>query len=395
MTATTLACACLLLFSLSLGACITAAPKPAMVHAGPATRSALPALALPALAGGCAGASRELDRLRIDGRTQRSAGGGARFAWSGTAFTFHFRSTELQVELEDSGRNYFEVELDGVVLPAKLAAFSGAYCYTLARDLPAGEHRLTLTRITEAFLGESELRSIALGPSGEWLLPEPAPERRLEVIGDSITAAYGVLGADRACHFSAATENQRLSYAALLASALRAQLSSVAWSGKGVFSNRGSQQDTIPMPPLWERTLPERADSRWPFASWQPGAVVIALGTNDFAAENPDKTPFAAAYLAFVNRVREVYPRAALFCALSPLLSDAWPPGARSRSLAKVDLEHAVAFRNTHGDARVFFVEHAATPESEGYGCDWHPSRRTHERMAGELREAFAKNLGW
>jgi len=318
-----------------------------------------------------------------------------RFAWPGVALGFHFRGSEFQIELDDSGHNWFGVSVDGVAVPGKLRAFVGHRCYALAQKLASGEHRLTITRLTEPMLGETAFVTANAGPGGEMLAPDPKPTRRLEVIGDSITAAYGVEGKDRTCHFSSETENESLSYAALLARHFAADVSVVAWSGKGVFSNRGSTTDTIPMPVLWERTLPNRDDSHWDFSSWQPDGVVIDLGTNDFAHENPDKSPFSAAYRGFLSRLRAVYPKAALFCALGPGLSDEWPPGENARSTARAGIEQAIAALKAGGDGRVFLVEHALETDAEGWGCDWHPSRATHQRMAEELTAPIAKNLGW
>jgi lysophospholipase L1-like esterase len=331
----------------------------------------------------------------VSGRSESPTAEGLRFAWPSTALSFHFRGSEFQIELEDSGKNWFGVTIDGVDVAEKLSAYSGRRCYELASRLTPGEHRLTITRLTEAMLGESALIAANAGESGELLGPEAKPARRLEVIGDSITAAYGVEGENRYCHFSSETENVSLSYAAILARKFGAELSVVAWSGKGVFSNRGSTSDTVPMPVLWERTLPAREDSHWDFSRFSPDAVVIDLGTNDFAAENPDKAPFAEAYRAFLFRVRAVYPKAAIFCALSPLLSDQWPPNAHARSLARTGIQAAIAAGKGRADGRVFYVEHALPSDAEGWGCDWHPSRATQARMADELAASVAKNLGW
>src|SRR6201999_3940760 len=106
-------------------------------------------------------------------------------------------------------------EIDGARVPGKLIAYVGPRCYAVAQHLPSGEHRVTVTRATEASLGETSLISASAGQVGELLGSEPGPARRVEIIGDSITAAYGVDGKDRSCHFSADTENATLSYAAL------------------------------------------------------------------------------------------------------------------------------------------------------------------------------------
>jgi lysophospholipase L1-like esterase len=340
------------------------------------------------------GSKFDFSRVSVAGRSELSEAG-LRFAWSGTALDFHFRGSEFQIELADSGQNWFGVTLDGVERPGKLSAFAGQHCYALADRLAPGEHRLRLTRLTEAAQGESLFLLASAGKSGEILAPVARPARRMEVIGDSITAAYGVEGKDPYCHFSAATENQSLSYAALLARRFDAELSTIAWSGKGVFSNRGNASDRTPLPVLWERTLPMREDSRWDFSAWLPDAVVIDLGTNDFAPQNRDKSPFPSAYRAFLVRVRAVYPKAALFCALSPMLSDRPPPGEQARTSARAGIQAAVAALKSYGDARVFYVEHALPTDAEGWGCDWHPSRVTQARMAAELAVVLAKNLGW
>ncbi len=344
----------------------------------------------------CPGASAPFDfsRVRASGRVERT-NEGLTFAWSGTSFDFRFRGTELALELEDAGHNWFGVEIDGVRAPGKLKAYVGSRCYELARQLASGEHRIKVTRLTEASLGESTLISAVAGEGGELLGSEPGPTRRVEIIGDSITAAYGVEGKDKTCHFSSDTENASLSYAALFAKREHAEVRMIAWSGKGVFSNRGSTTDTVPMPPLWERTLPAREDSHWDFSSWQPDAVVVNLGANDFAPENKDKTPFGAAYLALLSRVRQVYPNAVIFCALSPGLNDDWPPNEHARTRAREAIQAAIARFSSSQSGRAVFFEHAVETEAEGWGCDWHPSRAAHARFANELAAAFAKNLSW
>jgi lysophospholipase L1-like esterase len=397
-----LACLLLVVSSLEL-ACIApkrvplAGPAAAPVQGAATAAAAPPAAEFPLLGdhcGGSTGTPFDFSRVHVAGRSAVTDGE-LRFAWPGTALSFHFRGSELRVELDDSGRNWFGVSLDGVDLPGKFSTYGGHRCYGLAQNLDPGEHRVTLTRLTEAMLGESAFVTANAGESGQILAPDVPPQRRVEVIGDSITAAYGVEGKNRDCHFSSDTENEMLSYAALLARHFQAELTTVAWSGKGVFSNRGSTSDTTPMPPLWERTLPSRDDSRWNFSSWTPDAVVIDLGTNDFAPEVADKSPFAEAYRAFLFRVRAAYPKAALFCALSPLLSDQWPAGAHARTTARAGIHAAIAAAQARGDARVFYVEHQLTTDAEGWGCDWHPSRVTQARMASELTAPLAKNLGW
>jgi lysophospholipase L1-like esterase len=169
----------------------------------------------------------------------------------------------------------------------------------------------------------------------------------------------------------------------------------VAWSGKGVFSNAGSTTDTIPMPPLWERSLPARDDSRWDFALLEPDVVIVNLGANDFSPNNLDQAPFTAAYRAFIEKVRDTYPGAALFCALGPSLSDLWPQGTMTLTRARTAIQATVDALGAAGDSRIFFLEFPLITASEGYGCDYHPSLATHARMAEQLESVLRSELGW
>jgi lysophospholipase L1-like esterase len=328
------------------------------------------------------------------GRFDHAHFSGARFAWPGSSVSARFSGTGIAVDLEDSGNNHFLVLVDGEPLEDKLVPGAGRKTLPLAMGLAAGDHDVTLYKLTEPLVGETEFHGFEV--EGGELLPYFAPPgRTIEIIGDSISAGYGNEGTAPECPFSPATENHYLTYGALAARALGAELVTVAWSGKGVFSNAGSATDVIPMPPLWERTLPARDDSRWDFSLIEPDVVVVNLGTNDFSPNNLDQAPFADAYRAFVDKVRDTYPGAALFCVLGPSLSDFWPEGATTLTRAREAIRGTVDSLTSAGDSRVFFLEFPLITSSEGFGCDYHPTLATHARMAEQLEEAIASELGW
>ena len=110
---------------------------------------------------------------------------------------------------------------------------------------------------------------------GELLAPPPVT-RRMEVIGDSITAGYGNEGV-APCGFSAETENHYLTYASVAARTVGAELHTIAWSGKGMVYNFGD--DTFqPLPELYDRTIASE-DAGWSF-EWQPDVVAVNLRAN-------------------------------------------------------------------------------------------------------------------
>ena len=158
-------------------------------------------------------------------------------------------------------------------------------------------------RRTEAFEGETTFRGFDFGSGGALLAPPPAPDRRLEVIGDSISAGYGVEGADQYCSFTAATENHEKTYEAVAANKVGADLVTVAWSGIGMLRDYSGDTSNN-MPARYDLTLPLSAGSSWDFSRYVPGAVVINLGTNDFAQGDPGQA-FVTAYAGFVQHLRD------------------------------------------------------------------------------------------
>jgi hypothetical protein len=176
--------------------------------------------------------------------------------------------------------------------------------------------------------------------------------------------------------------------AALTAGALDAEAVAVAWSGRGVVRNYADEPGE-PMPVLYERTLPARAESRWDFSQWRADAVVVNLGTNDFSlGRSPPREDFVSAYATLLRRIGAVYPGAPVFCMIGPMLV-----GEQLES-ARAYVDEALA-RLRHEGARPQLVEVTPQTAADGYGCDWHPSAKTHRRMAAELTPVIRSAMSW
>lgn len=323
--------------------------------------------------------------VRFVGRVDRSDAAGERFAWSGSGLVAAFEGTQVSVSLNDASENQFTVVLDGQVLP-KLAAQSGSHDYLLADALAPGAHVLELYRRTEASFGVTQILGLDFGADGRLLAPPAAPGRLIEIVGDSITCGYGNEGPDTSCGFSADTENHYLTYGALAARELDADVSTVAWSGKGVIYNYGDDR-ADPLPALYDRTLPGDAASVYDFAQ-VPDAVVINLGTNDFSTDgDPSPEDFQGAYRNLLLHIRDKYPDAFLLCTVGPLLT------GDDLTAARADIDAAIATLQSQGDLRVKSWE--MNISNDAPGCDWHPSLATHEAMATALVSELRANLGW
>lgn len=319
--------------------------------------------------------------IHLIGRFERSDPARPAFDWSGSAIAARFDGGEIAVTLEDSGSNIFAVTIDGQPRP-DLVTRPGIETYPLASGLGAGPHDLRLTRRTEASFGVNRLIDL----SGATLIATPPEtDRLIELVGDSITCGYGVLGDGPTCAFSPETESEPDAYGALTAAALGAHHSAIAWSGKGMLRNYGGDPiDT--MPELYPRTLAGDPNSAWTAAS-PPAVVVIHLGTNDFAQGDPGPE-FVDRYDAFVVAVRTRYPDATLLAALSPMLSGA------ARLRAADYLDEVIARAAARGDGKVETIEFAEQVLEE-LGCDYHPGRLTHQQMAATLTARIRAITGW
>jgi lysophospholipase L1-like esterase len=242
-------------------------------------------------------------------------------------------------------------------------------------------------------VGDAQLLGFTLD-AGASTLPVAALSRRIEFIGDSITAGFGVDGPDAKCGFSAETENYSHSYAAATAQALGAEQSAISASGVGVYRNWGATTLNTAAD-LYERALPTQVSSRWSFGLWKPDVVVINLGTSDFTSGDPGSTPFLTAYRALVARVRKNNPSALIVIALGPMLSDLWPVGAQALTQARARLTALVAGFNAAGDPQVRLIEFPNQDGAPSFGCRYHPSAATHRQLADQLARFLRQQLGW
>lgn len=389
------------------------------------------------------------------------------FDWSGNSISFRFENTsQITVKLKLTGQvpqdQLFEFIVDGKPSVRQITVkkdTKGAYTnepepnYVIT-NLNTGPHEVVIWKNTEAQKGSVFFQGVDLGPGGRFL-PSTRRARKMEVIGDSIICGYGNEGKNATCPFEIvirktinaqnklidvtipSTENQWLSFTSQAARRLDADVTTICWSGKGVYLNYKEAYRVDPtgalvpdvdakttIPDLWEkRTVATDSTGReWDFAKEKPEdkpqVVFISLGTNDFSRdekpehpEDPSKLPgdnqpdgdmliaeeyekFKQAYLAFVGKVREKRPDAHIFLATPPMLTDQFPlENARSRLRAALD--YIVAERTKAGDTKVYAMNLVEMGFRYGLGCDYHPNLEVHQIMADQLVGAVRSKTCW
>ncbi len=343
--------------------------------------------------------------VRLTGRVDLHDAKRPQFAYPGSVVELAFEGAGLNVLLLDHGSsdpkksNHYQVLIDGKE-GKEFALTSGEMEYELAGGLGAGAHHVALYRLTEASVGKTELVGLRVfGKNAKLLDLPPRPSKRLEIVGDSITCGYGNEATiepppkgNPTSGFTAENENHYLSYGAIAARELGAELHTECVSGIGISRDYGGKT-TDQMPDLFLRTFPYDPEPRWTFDKYIPDAVIVNLGTNDFGKGVPDQVTFTAAYEGFVAALREAYPHAHLATITGPMVSDAWPAGEQRLSKLNAWVSGVVERRRQGGDHNVSFL--ALTPQSPPFGEDWHPTVKTHRKMAGELTAHLKSAIAW
>ena len=236
------------------------------------------------------------------------------------------------------------------------------------------------------------------------LLAPPAPKnRKIQIIGDSITCGYGVEGSASDLLHDTAVENPTKSYSVKTARALDADFEIVAWNGKGVISayiGEGDQaDDSWLVPMLYEYTdagccqqffhEPPSMWEKWDHTRFEPDLITVYLGTNDasYTKNYPErKKAFSLVYQGFLRNIHAKHPQAKILCML----------GTMDQTLCST-VQHAVKeFSKANEDVSIKYLQLPLQDEENyGIGTFWHPTEATHEKTAQLVIAAAKKLMGW
>jgi len=324
------------------------------------------------------------------------------FEWSASTIRTRFQGSKISMHMEllKGVADYYAVEVDGQLHGTVMVPWIGVHEVVLADKLdPTQDHEVAIVKRTEATVTTAKFYGFDIGPEQRWLEPPPVKLRRIEVIGDSITCAYGAeCPPTTQAGFSAETEDAYGSYASVAAREVGAEVGIVAWSGRGLVQNSdGSREGTLPK--LLIMVLPSYdPELRFIYRDnprARADAVAVNLLTNDaFPDPQDDDDKIRKHYTKFVTRLKGLYQDPHVFLCLGPMLNNSWPPGRpgvldRMRSIIQ-----AVA---DSFDDTVIFVEFPPQVDMPDYppGCNQHPGAKMHQHMGHQLAEAMKTAMHW
>eukprot|EP01091_Cochliopodium_minus_P003101 TRINITY_DN12938_c0_g1_i1.p1 TRINITY_DN12938_c0_g1~~TRINITY_DN12938_c0_g1_i1.p1 ORF type:complete len:479 (-),score=65.94 TRINITY_DN12938_c0_g1_i1:51-1454(-) len=308
------------------------------------------------------------------------------FDWSNTQINVTFSDvTSISVMIND-GVNSFNAFLDGNLVTI-INTTKTQIVYTISTNLASGAHNLLLTRRSEALYGETTFLGIKTNNQAKILSHKfkRSSGRRIEFIGDSVTCGYGILG-NPPCDGSVSLQDDSLTYGPIIAEKLDAEIHVECYTGKGIVRNKGDKNVTSsdPFPVYWNRTLAEFPKPVWDATTWVPQAVVINLGTNDYATDpQPPLAVFSEAYQNFIDSIKTAYNSSSItfFLACGPMISY---PCETIRNLSQ------------SYPSGVYYIEINQTIlNSTTTGCEGHPNVKGHQSMVSLTLPLVQNIMGW
>ena len=327
------------------------------------------------------------------GVSARVAVKGASFVTANITTTSKVRGTRLKVYTSDQGFGlYPEVQLWVSPLQTEHVIF--------LRNKPrADEQRVvTLENIVPPQYQTGITTIVSFTSDGVFVqAPSPRAHRRIEFVGDSITAATNVVRPEGApgCGDGGYQSDWSQTYEGLLCHYFDADCSTIAVGGKCVMRECGGLQ----MPDYYLSQFYADAPAlTHNFSSgWAPDAVFVDLGTNDMRViqRMGDKGAqlFVAETVAFLTNITNRYRSRDIqfFLNAGPMENTTMPLTLSAIAQAKqkglkatfVDMTTACVSARQHGN-------------SDGCdGCAGHPGVEGHRGMFEAARPVMASVMGW
>lgn len=312
-----------------------------------------------------------------------------------SAVSFIMTGDKLEAAMISNGNIFKEkqqcwigVLIDGE-LTNRFQLEAGENTYTIYDGEMLEEAEISIVRLTENPMATSGILNITA--HAKKIAPIPGKRLTIEFVGDSITCGYGNEAESSSDGYNSAQQNGLETYGYYTAQALGADYSLVCYSGIGIISDcttrTGVKENYLLMPELYDnRDINfELRRGIEPYSEWKfhggSNIVIINLGTNDYTytGKNEDlQEEFRDGYYKFIEQVRKSNPEAEIICTLGIMGSELYP-----------QIEEAVRmYVKDTGDENVHAFEFDYQDgENDGFGGDYHPSIKTHQKAAEKLTE--------
>jgi lysophospholipase L1-like esterase len=330
-------------------------------------------------------------RIQLIGRTAPAPDGSVRLGFPGSGFVFRSRGSSAILNIAaDSSTSALTVVVDNGVPTLHLLKNGENHVLLIQDGASSSPHVVRVFKRTETGQGLVRLENIQLTGEDTLLDPPVLAQRKLLFVGDSVTCGAGVDRNDRCVEDPFLPANNAYdAFGMVLGRRLDAQATLVCYGGRGVTRDwRGLTfaDGVLNGPDFIDLAIPAddpKLRSAWDPKSWQPDAVVIAFGTNDFNLQSTkplDAKQFVTTYSSLLKRLLEEYPTATLFATEGPIVTNPLLPQYLQQAVDEVKSPR---------------ILHLASKHYPGNGCDGHPTRDQQRQIADDLESALRAKLQW
>lgn len=314
-------------------------------------------------------AASETEYLKIYGRTVYDKG--LCISWSNSGVELNFKGNRLEFHFED-----YQSEQ-----PVYVKAYTekGEQRFGLHGIMPKvilefdadKKHTVKLLRISE---GDAllVLRSIkAFGKNPEFLNPPLEKKLKLEFLGDSITAGFGVVSsADQDAYYTY-EQDSTVAYAYLTGQLLDAEIRTEAISGQGMYRNCNGEVG-VQFKRIFDMAV--RTQDGYDHSQWMPDVMILNCGTNDVSGGTDEATMYREADF-LLNKVRSAYPKTKII----------WTYGLMNDKYHNT-FKRLVSSKNIGGDKNIYYLPLALiSAKKNEIGAIGHPNVNASERAAKKL----------
>jgi hypothetical protein len=226
---------------------------------------------------------------------------------------------------------------------------------------------------------------------GSLIDPPPELQRKLVIVGDSITCGFGAggSGTNNCPNPNIYSEDNSVTYGNLLCKNFSASCSIISFSGKGIYVNSPTAGTSETLPSYYRQTLvvdQYKFDYKFTIVS----AVIINLGTNDYGHNHDTgkawETNFTNTYIDFMKNLTiwHQYPSLPIFCASGPLTQKPLPA-----------IQSAIDQFNAMGGNAHFLDQNISKIGEVVDGCNGHPSGENHYAMFNMAQPVIASVMNW
>ncbi len=344
-----------------------------------------------------------LQHCKVIGRQYYEENKGVNFEWTASNITLggYMKGDVIVTINYDSGEELDETAVDVFIdgntdNPYYMHLYMGVNTYTVATDLEPGYHTVQIMKNNESIMGAFYMEAIEFTGTP---MPVADSARKIEFLGDSITAGCGVLLSNDSdwYHYNYHT------YASVASRELGADYYCVSNSGWGFARNLKNPYTINRVYDL----ATDRRDIKYTYDfSWKPDLIVINLGTNDNTALNNQRSAlendgdnsttfdyataeanYKSEVVAMLDRVRGYNPNAKIIWTYGAMgfgFTD--PTGRTTGDWIKEAVE---SYNETDGNVMFYRM-----PESMN-GGGGHPDAIGSKYLGEEFAEVIAEFMDW